>query len=278
MTIRNISSVSYTKGIPLLGVPNHLNWLIFARELCLTNNLPRVISYINIHLLSFWFSLHKDIINYWDILLASFFNNNSLFWVMNVYSDLSHTALKYLKDTKVNILNLLIMTCDFNIKDSIWNLLFSHHSAFSNNLFTITDSFNLELLFSTNCVSTRYLNSDIRANSVIDLIFLWSRSTEINNYSIHPDLWLSSDHAPLLVTIAIEEENIKSFKFSIAKNSEEEKKFIKDILFTIKNIDISDLFNLSKIEDVTNSFASKVKSAWKSNAKQVRITKHSKSW
>ena len=92
---------------------------------------------------------------------------------------------------------------------------------------------------------------------------------EINNHSIHPDLRLSSDHVSLLVTIFIEEENVDLFKLSIAKNSKEEKKFIKDILLSIKNIDISDLSDISKIEDVTNSFASKVKLAWKSNAKQV---------
>ena len=38
---------------------------------------------------------------------------------MNVYSDLSHAALKYLKDTEVCIQNLLIMTGDFNIHDSL---------------------------------------------------------------------------------------------------------------------------------------------------------------
>ena len=38
---------------------------------------------------------------------------------MNIYSHSSHSALKYLKDTKVNILNLLIMTGNFNIRDSI---------------------------------------------------------------------------------------------------------------------------------------------------------------
>ena len=53
-----------------------------------------------------------------DIILASFFNNNSTFWIMNIYSDSSHTALKYLKDTEVNLSNLLIMTGDFNIRDS----------------------------------------------------------------------------------------------------------------------------------------------------------------
>ena len=36
---------------------------------------------------------------------------------MNIYSDSSHSTLKYLKDTEANIYNLLIMTKDFNI----WN-------------------------------------------------------------------------------------------------------------------------------------------------------------
>ena len=34
---------------------------------------------------------------------------------MNIYSNSSHSALKYLKDTEVDICNLIIMTGDFNI-------------------------------------------------------------------------------------------------------------------------------------------------------------------
>ena len=119
MTIRNISNTSNPEDIPLLDVPNHPNWLTFARDPYSPNDLPRVISYINIHLSSLWFSLRKDVINHRDILLAFFFNNSSIFWVMNIYSDSSHTALKYLKDAEINILNLLIMTGKFNIRDSI---------------------------------------------------------------------------------------------------------------------------------------------------------------
>jgi len=64
---------------------------------------------------------------------------------MNVYSDCSHSALNYLKDTEVNILNLLIITSNFNIRDSIWNPSFPHHSTISNNLMIIADLFNLDL-------------------------------------------------------------------------------------------------------------------------------------
>ena len=83
------------------------------------NNFPRVVIYVNIRLSLLHFLLHKDIINHRDILLVLFFNNNNIFWLMNIYSDSSHPALKYLKDIKTNIYNLLIMTSDFNIRNSL---------------------------------------------------------------------------------------------------------------------------------------------------------------
>jgi len=119
MTIRSILSSANCEGAPLVDIPNHPNWLIFAREPCSANDSPRVIIYINVKLSSFRFSFHKDIVNHKDILLASFFNNNNIFWIMNFYSDSSHFTLKYLKDTEVNVPNLLIMTSNFNIRDSI---------------------------------------------------------------------------------------------------------------------------------------------------------------
>ena len=47
----------------------------------------------------------------------SFINNNSVFYLMNVYSDLSQLALKYIKNSEVILQNLLIITDDFNIQD-----------------------------------------------------------------------------------------------------------------------------------------------------------------
>jgi len=101
--------------------------------------------------------------------------------------------------------------------------------------------------------------------------------TELNTHSIHPDWHLSSDYTPFSVFIAIAEENIKSFKFSITKNSNEEIKFIKDISRTIKSINVSDLSNSCKLEEVTNFLVSRIELTWKVNLKQVKITKHSKS-
>jgi len=74
---------------------------------------------------------------------------------MNVYSDSLYTALKYLKDTEVCVWNLLIITGDFNIYNSLWDPLFFYHSSISDDLLIIANSFNLKLSNSTNQVSTR---------------------------------------------------------------------------------------------------------------------------
>ena len=91
------------KGEDLVSVQNHLNWLMFVRNPTNKNNIPRVVTYINIRLSSLHFSLQKDILNYKDLLLVSFSINNDFFFLMNVYSDSSYSALKYLKDIEVNI-------------------------------------------------------------------------------------------------------------------------------------------------------------------------------
>jgi len=79
------------------------------------------------------------------------------------------------------------MTGDFNIRDSLWDLSFSHHSAISDDLLIIVDSFNLDLSSSTHCIPTRYSDTSGKSNLVIDLMFLQNSSTELNNHSIHPE-------------------------------------------------------------------------------------------
>ena len=69
---------------------------------------------------------------------------------MNVYFDSSQFALKYLKNTEANIHNVLIMTGDFNIRDSLWDSLYPYYSSYSNLLFKIADSFNLNISIPTN--------------------------------------------------------------------------------------------------------------------------------
>jgi len=170
----------------MVGVVNHPNWLNFTRTSVNKDKCPRVAVYVNIRMSSFCFSLCRDIIDYRDILLVSFFNNNDICWLMNIYSDSSHSTLKYFKDAEVNIWNLFIMTGDFNIQDSLWNPFSFHYSSISNDLLIIADSFNSNLLIPINQVPTRYSDNANDSNLVINLMFLWCSSTKLDNHSIHP--------------------------------------------------------------------------------------------
>ena len=54
--IRSLPSYDNTDDNPLLGIVNHPNWIMFAKELVSHSDLPRVAIFINIRLLSLRFS------------------------------------------------------------------------------------------------------------------------------------------------------------------------------------------------------------------------------
>ena len=180
--IHKIPSALSSKGEDLVETSHHPNWLLFTRNPTNRSDSLRVIAYINICLSSLRFSLHSDVINHRDVLLISFFNNSVCYYIMNIYSDLSYMALKYLKNIEVNIYNILVMTGDFNIRDSLWDSSFPHHSSISDNLMIIADLFNLTLSMSTNPSPTRFSDMAGEANSVINLMFLQYGSSELNQH------------------------------------------------------------------------------------------------
>ena len=65
--------------------------------------------------------------------------------MINVYSDITQTALKYLKDTEANIHNILVMAGNFNIRDSSWDLSFNFHSIHSDIITNIVSGVQYEV-------------------------------------------------------------------------------------------------------------------------------------
>ena len=261
-----------------MGTCHHPNWITFTRSPSDRSDSPRVISYVNICLSSLCFLLCKDIINHRDISLISFFNNNICYYIINIYSDSSHTALKYLKDTEVNIKNVLLMIGDFNIRDSLWDLAFPFHSSVSDDLIIIADSFNLSLSTLTNPCPTRYSDMTGDSNLVINLMFLHCGSYELDCYSIHPENCLSLDHAPLSIDIPIIDEVIQSSKLTIHPKSNQEAAFVEEVILSFKSLDTSVINDSNDLESIINQLGTIIDQAWKKNTKKSRISKHSKQW
>jgi len=148
----------------------------------------KVLMYINIRLIKLCFSLWKDILNHKNINLIFFFNYGTICFIINVYSDNQQSASKYLKNTEVNLNNILIMIGDFNIRDNNWNPLHLYHLIYMNISREIVGSFNLKLPMSIDQVFTYYTNSPQDLNSVLYLMFLHVNVEEFNNHMISPNL------------------------------------------------------------------------------------------
>jgi len=70
----------------------------------------------------------------------SFFNNSSIFFMINIYSDDNYLALKYLKNTKANIHNVLIIAGNLNISNNDYDPSYSFYSSYSNILVEIVST------------------------------------------------------------------------------------------------------------------------------------------
>ena len=113
---------------------------MFANKSSNVHDCSRIVTYVNIRLSSLCFSLHKDIFFHRDIFIVSLFINNGIFFLINIYSDSLHSALKHLKDTGINIPNVFTTVGDFNIRDSFWDLIYPLHSSYNDLFLDITDS------------------------------------------------------------------------------------------------------------------------------------------
>ena len=134
------------------------------------------------------------------------------------------------------------------------------------------------LLHPINLVSTKYSDNKHDSNSVIDLMFLRYSLEEIDNHSIWSDWRLVFDHILLMICIPIFEEFIQTKKYSLVKNSNEEKSFINNLINYLHGINTSNLQNIASLKNIVCTFALVMNSLWNHYSKTVNITKHSKSW
>jgi len=143
--------------------------------------------FIHSRLFRLHFALRRDIVDYKDIQLLSFFNRGQCQFIMNVYSDDLYTAVDFLSRKALNIPNLLYMGGDFNIRDTEWNPSVSSHPTAGQSLKDLADYYSPVHSISVLAVPTYYLDISGYANSVIDLIFLGISCAQVV-HCIEPDL------------------------------------------------------------------------------------------
>ena len=169
------------------------------------------------------------------------------------------------------------MVGDFNIRDNSWDLYFPHHSIHCDLLTNIADSVNLCVSKSTDQVSTRHSDNQSNLNSVIDLMFLQPNSLEFDNHMIYPEQRLLSDYALLTIDIAIIEEHIQTKKYTIIKNSKEERNFIAELIEAIKGLNTEYISSKEILKQTVQEFTNDTNKIWFKHSKTVNIIKYLKS-
>jgi len=109
-------------------------------------------------------------------------------------------------------------------------------------------------------------------------MFLRADSLEHDNYIIHPDWRLTSDHAPLTINISIFEENSQIRKWILVKNNEEEDYFLNKLIEAINEINLNNIQSKKALKLIIQSFTNHTDRLWYKHLKYVNITKYSKKW
>ena len=157
--LRRVPSHTNSEGNPYYGSPNHLDWSLFIQNDGSIENYPRVATYINRRISRMRFSLRKDLINHRDINVIDFHNGQNVNFIINVYSDSNQTALQVLQNNTRNIGITVVMTGNFNIRDSDWDSNIQYHSIHMEDLMSIADSIDLELALPINPSPTRFADN-----------------------------------------------------------------------------------------------------------------------
>ena len=116
--IRHVPSNSNPNGDPLYRMASHPKWTLFIQNDLSQDNFPYVATYINKRLAKLRFSLRLNIANYRDINIVAFHNQQDVNFIINIYSDSNQSVLHALCDNIANLGKTVLMTGNFNIRDS----------------------------------------------------------------------------------------------------------------------------------------------------------------
>ena len=270
-------STTASGGDEVVGAPIHPDWTQVVRFPQSSEQTPRVMCFIHSRLSRLCFTFRRDIVDYRDIQLLSFFNRGQCQFLMNIYSDDLHTAVDFLSNAAPNIPHLLYIGGDFNVRDAEWDPSVSSYPAAGQSLMDLADSYSLVCSIPVLSVPTHYSDISGHANSVIDLIFLGISCAQVT-HRIEPDLRRPSDHAPLIVDLPIAPENICVRRMVLKRDSEEEAVFLLSVSEGLSQLNFSSLDSTAGLDLLSEAISGLFADCWATYAKKNMITTRSKEW
>ena len=111
-------STTLLEGNKVVSIPIYLDWIQVVQPPKDSEDVPWIMTFIYSCLSRLRFSLRRDVIDYCDILLLSFFNRGKCYFFINIYLDDYQSAIKFMLDQVIDISNLLYINGDFNIRDA----------------------------------------------------------------------------------------------------------------------------------------------------------------
>jgi len=175
--------------------------MLFIQNNLSQDNFPHVATYINKQLVKLRFSLRLDIANHRDINIVAFYNQQDVNFIINIYSDSNQSAFHALRNNIANLGKTVLITGNFNIRDSDWDPNYHHYLTHTEDLITIADSLSLELSPPVNPGPTRFTDNPNDSNSVLDLVFLALDNPSFGSHSLLLELRKPLDHVPLFITV-----------------------------------------------------------------------------
>ena len=263
--IRSAPSAHNKEGEDVVGPPMHPAWKLLMRPP--QNGVPpRVIAYVSTRLNSWRPAIRRDLVDHRDLLLLSLFLEGSITYLLNVYSDEEHTAIRFLADKQDDIPQLDYMGGDFNCHSNVWDGNVPHHRTTAISLLDSAASLGLDLALPLDPGPTHYPHDRRLRPSVIDLVFVHPDAALPSNVRRLTDLRGPSDHVPLGTSVPVGTASRTALPVKLPDDSVEQ--FLSDVSEAIKAIDVAMLAPTTpdQVEALAQSIASAFRSAWDTHA------------
>jgi len=112
---------------------------------------------------------------------------------------------------------------------------------------------------------------------MLDLMFFSPDNEGFDNHNILPDKKKPLDHTPPIVCIGIAEVTIKKTIITIPNDSEEERKYLNDLLQVVSRTNIA-TNNTDSFKESIGRLMENMANTWHKYATKKSITRYSKQW